>query len=99
MEFAPTVVAKLREMAELHRDLSRQLADPEVASDHRRYTELLREQGGLEEANRLSGELDRPAPGMHSMFMKFRPSPQESRTSVILNVPKGYSISLVLEIR
>ena len=53
MEFAPTVVAKLREMAELHRDLSRQLADPEVASDHRRYTELLREQGQLEEANRL----------------------------------------------
>ncbi len=59
MEFAPTVVAKLREMAALHRDLSRQLADPEVASDHRRYTELLREQGQLEEANRLSGELDR----------------------------------------
>jgi len=58
MEFAPAVVAKLREMAARHRELSERLADPEVAADHRRSAELRRELGGLESAARLSAELD-----------------------------------------
>ena len=58
MEFSPTIVEKLSEKAERHRTLSEQLADPDVASDHKRYTELLREQGQLDEASRLAGRLN-----------------------------------------
>jgi peptide chain release factor 1 len=58
MEFSPTIVEKLREKASRHRELSELLSDPEVAGDHRRFAELLREQGQLDEANRLAGEMD-----------------------------------------
>ncbi len=58
MVLAPAVVAKLRERAERHRSLGEQLADPSVAVDHRRSTEILREQGRLEEAVRLYARLE-----------------------------------------
>ncbi len=57
MEFAPAIVEKLREMAERYAELSRQLEDPAIASDPKRFPELLREQGRLEEAKRLAGEM------------------------------------------
>ena len=58
MEFAPAIVAKLREKAARHRELSEKLAEPEIASDHKRSTEILREQGQLEEVARLAGRLE-----------------------------------------
>ena len=58
MDFSPTIVEKLREKAARHLELSKQLADPEVAGDHKRFAELLKEQGQLEECSRLARELD-----------------------------------------
>jgi len=58
MDFSPTIVEKLREKAARHQELSELLADPEIASDHKRYADLLREQGQLEEAARLAGEMN-----------------------------------------
>ena len=58
MDFSPTIVSKLREKAARHQEIAELLADPEVAGDHKRYTELLREQGLLDEASRLAGEMD-----------------------------------------
>jgi len=58
MEFSTTIVEKLKEKAIRHGELSELLADPDVAADHRRYTELLREQGLLAEATRLARELE-----------------------------------------
>jgi len=58
MEFSSLVVSKLREKAGRYRELAEQLNDPDVASDHKRYTTLLREKGLLEETNRLSVEMD-----------------------------------------
>ncbi len=58
MVFAPAVVAKLRERADRYRSLTEQLADPAVASDHRRSTEMLREQGRLASVARLAERLE-----------------------------------------
>ena len=58
MEFAPSIVAKLREKAARYRELSEQLNDPEVASDHKRFPDLLREQGVLSDAAELAGLMD-----------------------------------------
>jgi peptide chain release factor 1 len=58
MEFSPTIVAKLREWAERHQILGELLADPAVAGDHKRFAELLREQGQLEDSRRLAVELE-----------------------------------------
>ena len=58
MEFAPAIVQKLRERAGRYRELTEMLSDAEVASDPKRFPELSREQGQLEEAHRLAGELD-----------------------------------------
>lgn len=58
MDFSPTIVEKLREKAARYDELSEELADPEVAADHKRFAELLKEQGQLEEAHRLAAELD-----------------------------------------
>ncbi len=58
MELAPAIVAKLRERAGRYEELGRLLTDPAVASDPRRFPDLLREQGQLEGAHRLAGELD-----------------------------------------
>jgi peptide chain release factor 1 len=57
LEFAPQIVAKLREKARRYAELTTQLSDPEIAGDHVRYTGLLREQGLLESANRLAARM------------------------------------------
>jgi len=58
MALAPAVVAKLRERAERYEELTRQLSDPEVASDHRRSAEFLREQGLLTTVHALAARLE-----------------------------------------
>jgi len=58
MEFAPPIVAKLRERAARHAEIAKLLEDPEVASDHRRFPALLREQGQLAESVDLLAKLD-----------------------------------------
>jgi len=58
MVLASAVVAKLREMAERHRELSEQLSDPVIAGDHKRARSLLREQGKLGGVARLAQRLE-----------------------------------------
>jgi len=58
MVFAPAVVAKLREKAARHEELTRQLSDPVIAADHKRSIELLREQGQLDEVYQLARRLE-----------------------------------------
>jgi len=58
MLFAPAVLAKLREKAQRHRELTERLSEPEIAADHRRAVELIREQGRLSEVARLQGVLE-----------------------------------------
>ena len=59
MEFSPTIVAKLRERAERYRELNELISSPEIASDGKRLPALLREQGQLQESERLFGELEK----------------------------------------
>jgi len=58
MLLAPAVLAKLREKADRHRELTERLSEPEIAADHRQAVELLREQGRLSEVARLQGVLE-----------------------------------------
>ena len=58
MDFAPQIVSKLREKALRYAELTTQLSDPDIAGDHQRYSELLREQGLLEGPKRLAGRMD-----------------------------------------
>ena len=58
MEFAPPIVAKLREKAERYRELSAMMQDPAIASDPKRFPDILREQGMLSEAASLAGEME-----------------------------------------
>ncbi len=58
MDFSPTIVEKLREKAARRAELAELLADPEIAADHKRYADLLREQGQLDEAARLASEME-----------------------------------------
>ena len=58
MRIAPAIVAKLRERAGRYRELDALISDPEVASDPRRFPDILRERGQLAEAHRLERELD-----------------------------------------
>ena len=58
MELAPAIVAKLREKAGRFRELGQLLADPAIATDPKRFPDLLREQGKLESANRLATAVD-----------------------------------------
>jgi peptide chain release factor 1 len=58
MLLAPAVLAKLREKAQRHRELTERLSEPEVAADHRRAVELIREQGRLTEVARLQGVVE-----------------------------------------
>ena len=58
MVFAPAVVAKLREKAARFAELTERLSEPEIAADHRRAVELLREQGQLTRLSALARELD-----------------------------------------
>jgi peptide chain release factor 1 len=57
MLFAPAVLAKLREKAERYRELTERLSEPEIAADHKKAVELIREQGKLSEVARLQGVL------------------------------------------
>jgi len=53
MLLAPAVVAKLREKADRYRELTERLSEPEIAADHKRAVQLIREQGRLSEVARL----------------------------------------------
>ena len=53
MDFAPAIVAKLRERALRFRELTDLLGQQDVASDPRRLTEVLKERGPLEPSARL----------------------------------------------
>src|SRR6185503_9122352 len=57
MLFAPAVLAKLREKADRYRELTERLSEPEIAADHKKAVELIREQGKLTEVARLQGVL------------------------------------------
>jgi peptide chain release factor 1 len=50
MEISPTIVRKLRERAERHKELTELLNDPEIASDPKRFPEILRERGSLDKS-------------------------------------------------
>ena len=58
MEFAAPLVAKLREQAARHRELTDFLGTPEAAADPRRMPGLLRQRGSLEAVARLADHLD-----------------------------------------
>jgi len=58
MEFAPAIVAKLREQAARHRELTELLGSQEVASDPKRYPALLKERGALDAQARLAERLE-----------------------------------------
>jgi peptide chain release factor 1 len=58
MQFAPAIVAKLRERAARYRELSELIGRPEVVADSRRYPDLLREQGQLAEVADLAERLE-----------------------------------------
>ncbi|TDJ68042.1 MAG: peptide chain release factor 1 [Planctomycetota bacterium] len=53
MDFNTSLVNKLRERAERHRDLTERLNDPAVASDPKQFPEILRERGSLERSARM----------------------------------------------
>jgi peptide chain release factor 1 len=57
MQFAPAIVEKLRQKAARFRALTDELAAPETAADPRRYPQLLKERGTLEEAAELARRL------------------------------------------
>ena len=57
MEFAPAIVAKLRERAERFEALTEELSQPEVAADPKRYPVLLKERGALESSFELNRRL------------------------------------------
>ncbi len=58
MLLAPAVVAKLREKADRYRELTERLSEPEIAADHKKAVELIREQGRLSEVARLQAVLE-----------------------------------------
>ena len=53
MEFAPALVAKLRERTDRFEELTQLVADPEVMADGRRFPGLLRERGSLEPSSMM----------------------------------------------
>jgi peptide chain release factor 1 len=55
MLLAPAVLAKLREKADRYAELTERLSEPEIAADHKKAVELIREQGQLAEVARLQG--------------------------------------------
>jgi peptide chain release factor 1 len=65
MQFAPTLVAKLKERADRFEELTELISTPEVATDGRRLPGLLQERGRLQAsadlARRLSGLVQRRA--------------------------------------
>lgn len=59
MEFAPGIVEKLRSQAERFHELTDLLGDPEVASNAKRMTAVLKERGQLEAPAQLSERIAR----------------------------------------
>ena len=55
MEFAPTIVEKLRERAARFHELTEQLADPDVASNPKRLTTTHSSEGPQDDPTPLSG--------------------------------------------
>lgn len=53
MEVSEAIVAKLRERAERHAELTDLISQPEIASDPKRFTQLLQERAQLEASARL----------------------------------------------
>ncbi|MEX1026267.1 MAG: peptide chain release factor 1 [Planctomycetota bacterium] len=58
LELAPAIADKLREQAARHAELAELTADPELLADHKRMTEVLREQGGLLKITELAAEYE-----------------------------------------
>jgi len=58
MEFAPAIVAKLRERDARYRELTEQVMDPEIAADGKRSAELFRERGQLEKSRELCERME-----------------------------------------
>ena len=52
------LLAKLKELAERHRTVEARLADPELASDHARLSQLAREHGRLARFAEAYGRLE-----------------------------------------
>jgi len=59
MEISEAIVAKLRERANRHVELTELISQPDVASDPNRFTTLLQERARLETSARLSAEFER----------------------------------------
>jgi peptide chain release factor 1 len=57
MEFAPAIIAKLREKDERYRVVSGQMLEA-ATGDHKAYADLVREQGQLEKAHSLAVEMN-----------------------------------------
>ncbi len=57
MEFAPAIVAKLREKAERFHELTDHISQPEIATDGKRLPALLQERGRLEASAQLFDRL------------------------------------------
>ena len=59
MQFAPSIVAKLRAQAARHGELTEMLSSPEILADTRRLPALLQERGALESLAELAARLDK----------------------------------------
>lgn len=53
MELPPALIDKLRERAERFAELTKSLEDPELASDAKRFPEVLRERGSLDQSAKM----------------------------------------------
>ncbi len=53
MEFAPSILARLKERAQRFHELTDEISRPEVATDAKRFPALLKERGSLEQLARL----------------------------------------------
>ncbi len=53
MEFAPAIIAKLRQQAERHAELTELMSDQAVATDPKRFPDVLKERGRLTQSSEL----------------------------------------------
>lgn len=53
MEFAPAIITKLREQAERFAELTELMSDPDIASDPKKFPEILKERGRLTQSAEL----------------------------------------------
>ncbi len=58
MDYAPAIIAKLRERAARYRELTDLLSSPEVASDGKKMAELMRERGQLDASFQLAERME-----------------------------------------